>query len=72
MTGVTKTIRLGGESNESIEDAISAAVARAALTIHDIRSYEVVKVDGEVDDSGVPSFHVTIDLTFGVKESIHP
>ena len=71
MSVVTKTIRLSGESDDSFEEAISAAVGRAALTITDIVSYTVVELTGTVDDSGVPSFKATIDLTFNIKESIH-
>jgi flavin-binding protein dodecin len=71
MTGVTKTIRVSGESESSIEEAISAAVGRAALTIEEIVAYEVVSIDGSVDEAGVPTYRVTVDITFTVKEHIH-
>jgi flavin-binding protein dodecin len=72
MEPITKTIRLSGGSERSIEDAISTVLGRAALTIKDIHSYEVVRVGGTVSDSGVPATHtVTLDITFGVRESIH-
>ena len=72
MTGVTKTIRLSGGSGHSIEDAITAVLGRAAETIADIRRFEVKKLGGTVSDSGVPShYDVTLDITFGVRETIH-
>ncbi len=72
MTGVTKTIRLSGSSERSVEDAISTVLGRAAETIADIRRYEVVTLGGTVSASGVPaSYDVTLDITFGVRDSVH-
>ena len=71
MTGITKTIRLSGGAADSIEDAIAAVLARAAETITDIESFEIVSIGGTVDDAGVPShYDVTLDITFIVRESI--
>ena len=71
MTGITKTIRLSGGSAGSIEDAISAVLARAAETITDIVRFEIVSAGGTVDDAGVPAhYDVTLDITFVVRESI--
>lgn len=72
MQPVTKTIRLSGGSERSIEDAIATVIGRAALTISGIHSFEVVSTGGTVSDSGVPeTYTVTLDITFGVRESIH-
>lgn len=72
MQPVTKTIRLSGGSERSIEDAVSTVLGRAALTISGILSFEVVKVGGSVSDSGVPAeYSVTLDITFTVRESHH-
>ncbi len=71
MTGVTKTIRLAGGSEHSVEDAISTVLGRAAETIADIRRFEVKRLGGTVSESGVPSsYDVTLDITFGVRESV--
>jgi flavin-binding protein dodecin len=71
MTGVTKTIRLTGGSARSIEDAVTTVLGRAAETIEDIHRFEVKRLGGTVSDSGVPAFYeVTLDITFGVKESV--
>lgn len=69
MNVVTKTVRLTGGSERSIEDAISTVLARAATSIEDISSFEIVRVGGEVGSSGVPSsYDVTLDITFSVRE----
>lgn len=71
MTSITKTIRLSGTADESIEDAVRTVLARAASTISDIHRFEVVEVGGEVDSSGAPTmFSVTLDITFGIKDSV--
>ncbi len=72
MSQITKTVRLSGSSAESIEDAVRTVLARAAVTIEEIIRFDVVRVWGAVDDSGVPTeFSVTLDITFTVKESVH-
>lgn len=72
MSQITKSVRLGGSSADSIEDAIRTVLARAAITIDEIVRFEVVDVGGVVDDAGVPTaFEVTLDITFVVKESVH-
>ncbi len=69
MSSITKTIRLSGEAEGSIEDAVRTVLARAASTISDIHHFEIVDVGGEVDSSGAPTvFTVTLDITFGIKD----
>ena len=71
MSSITKTIRLSGKAGGGIEDAVRTVLARAATTISDIQHFEIVRVGGEVDDSGVPTmFTVTLDITFGIKDSV--
>jgi flavin-binding protein dodecin len=71
MSQITKTVRLGGASPDSIEDAVRAVLARAAETISDIIRFDVVSVRGRVDEAGVPTnFEVTLDLTFAVKDPL--
>ena len=71
MSSITKTIRMSGRAGGSIEDAVRTVLARAATTISDIQKFEIVKVGGEVDDSGAPTlFTVTIDVTFGIKDPV--
>jgi flavin-binding protein dodecin len=72
MSQITKTVRLGGSSSTSIEDAVRTVLARAAVTIDDITGFALKNVSGTVDSAGLPtSFDVVIDVTFVVKESVH-
>ncbi len=69
---ITKTIRLSGTSDRSIEAAIKTVLARAAETIAEITRFDVVNVSGEVDSSGAPTgYHVELDITFVVRETTH-
>lgn len=71
MSSITKTIRLSGEAGGSIEDAVRAVLARAAKTVADIQSFDIVKVGGTVDSSGAPTmFSVTVDIHFGIKDPV--
>lgn len=65
----TKTIRLTGESAESIEGAIAAVPQRAATPLRGVRTYEVVRVAGYLDDETAWAHEVTCDVTFGVKDA---
>ena len=72
MQPITKTIRLAGSSERSIEDAISTVLGRAALAISDIQSYKVLDLGGTVSASGVPAeYRVELEITFTVRESVH-
>ncbi len=69
---ITKTVRLAGTSDRSIEAAIKTVLARAAETIAEITRFDVVNVSGRVDSSGVPiGYHVELDITFVVRETTH-
>jgi flavin-binding protein dodecin len=71
MASITKTIRLSGKADGSIEDAVRTVLARAAATIDDIHGFRVVELGGEVDSSGAPTlFTVTVDITFGIKDPV--
>jgi flavin-binding protein dodecin len=67
---ITKTVRVSGSSELSIEDAIVGILGRASETIEEIRSFRVVEVEGLVEGSGIPAeYTVTLDIRFVVKES---
>ena len=69
---ITKTVRLSGSSDRSIEHAITTVLGRAAVTTTDITGFELVRAGGTVDSSGVVSaYDVTLDITFEVREPTH-
>lgn len=65
---ITKTVRIAGESERSIEAAIGSVLERADASLRDVQAYEVVRVGGRRDENGVWMHEVTCDVTFGVKE----
>ncbi len=67
---ITKTVRLTGESNDTIEGAIEAVLARATASLQAVEAYEVIRVGGRLDADGGDWIHeVTVDVTFGVKDA---
>ena len=68
---VTKTIDLSGTSSQSLEGAIEEAVSRAALTISDVREFEVDRITGSVRNGSVDEYRVWLKVTFVVKETLH-
>ena len=68
---VEKTIELTGLSSTSIEDAVSLAVSRAAVTVSGIYEVEVSDITAVVEDGVVARWKVKIKATFPIKDSIH-
>jgi len=66
---ITKTVRLTGESAESIEGAIAAVLARAAVSLRAVETYEVIRVAGRLTEEDGWVHEVTVDVTFGVKDA---
>lgn len=65
---ITKTVRLSGQA-DTIEDAVSTVLGRAALTVDRILSFRIVEIGGKVDPSGVPTgYRVTVAVVFEVKD----
>jgi flavin-binding protein dodecin len=68
---VEKTIELTGLSSTSIEDAVSLAVSRAAVTVSGIYEVQVSDITAVVEDGVVARWKVKIKATFPIKDSIH-
>jgi flavin-binding protein dodecin len=68
---VEKTIELTGLSSTSIEDAVSLAVSRAAVTISGIYEVQVSDITAVVEDGVIARWKVKIKATFPIKDSIH-
>ena len=68
---VEKTIELTGSAATSIEDAVSLAVARAAVTINGIYQIQVTDITALVEDGMVARWKVKIKATFPVKDRVH-
>jgi flavin-binding protein dodecin len=63
-TSVGKVIEITAESSESFEDAIQHAIAKAAETVHDIRSAWVAGQQVKVERGRVVAYRVDLKVTF--------
>jgi flavin-binding protein dodecin len=64
---VYKSIELTGSSTVNIEDAINAAVSKAAQTIRNIKWFEVTETRGYLEDNKVAYWQVTVKIGFTVE-----
>jgi flavin-binding protein dodecin len=68
---VEKTIDLTGTSAIGIEDAVSLAIKRAAVTVQGIRQAKVVEAVALVEQDAVTRWRVRVEVTFAVEDRIH-
>jgi flavin-binding protein dodecin len=61
---VYKIVDLVGTSTESWEKAAAAAVARASLTLRDLRIAEVEQLDMQLEDGKVMTYRAKVRLSF--------
>src|SRR5262245_38605478 len=61
---VYRVIEIVGTSEESVEDAITSAVARASSTLRNLRWFEVVRTSGHIADGEVRHYQVTLKVGF--------
>jgi len=66
---VYRVIELVGTSEESIEDAIGTAVARANSTLRNLRWFEVVRTSGHISDGVVQHYQVTMKVGFTMEDA---
>jgi dodecin len=61
---VYKIIELVGTSEESWEKAASAAVARAAGSLRDLRIAEVADLDLQIEDGQIKAYRARLKVSF--------
>jgi flavin-binding protein dodecin len=64
---VYRVIQVVGSSEESSDDAIRKAVARASKTLRDLRWFEVVESRGHIENGKVHHFQVTLKIGFTME-----
>lgn len=64
---VYKTIDLVGSSPDSIEDAVSTAIARAAKTVRNMRWFEVTETRGQIEGDRVAHWQVALRVGFTLE-----
>ena len=67
---IYRVIEIVGTSEESIEDAITSAVARADRTLRNLRWFEVVRTSGHIADGAVQHYQVTLKVGFTMENSV--
>jgi flavin-binding protein dodecin len=65
---VYKTIELVGSSAVSADDAVRTAVARAGLTVRNLRWFQVTETRGHIENGQVAHWQVTIKVGFTLEE----
>jgi flavin-binding protein dodecin len=66
---VYRVIEIVGTSEESIEDAINAAIGRATTTLRHLRWFEVVRTSGHVEEGQVRHYQVTLKVGFTMEDA---
>lgn len=65
---VYKHLELTGSSTTSIQDAIEAAIARAAKTMRNMHWFNVTDTRGFIADGKVAYWQVTLKVGFTLEE----
>jgi dodecin len=64
---IYRVIEIVGTSEESIEDAVSSAVARADKTLRNLRWFEVIRTSGHIANGVVEHYQVTLKVGFTME-----
>lgn len=64
---VYKTIELTGSSDQSMEDAIHTAVAKANETIRNMRWFNVIETRGMIEEGQIGYWQVTLKIGFTLE-----
>jgi flavin-binding protein dodecin len=65
---VYKKIELVGSSPNSIEEAVTNALARASRTIRNMRWFEVTETRGHIEDGKIGHWQVSVTVGFTLDE----
>lgn len=66
---VYRVIEIAGSSQNSIEDAIQTAVARASRTLRNLRWFEVIQTRGHLEGGKIQHYQVTLKIGFTIDDS---
>lgn len=65
---IYKHIKLTGTSNTSLDDAVNNALKRAAMTIRNLRWFQVIDTRGSINGGKVEQWQVTVEIGFGLDD----
>jgi flavin-binding protein dodecin len=65
---VYKTLELVGTSPTGSDDAVRAAIERAAKTVRHLRWFEVLETRGHLEDGRIGHWQVTVKIGFTLDD----
>lgn len=65
---VYKKIELTGSSLISIDNAVNNAIAKSALTVRNMRWFEITEIRGTIHEDRVDSRQVSLKIGFTVED----
>ena len=65
---VSRTIELVGSSSKELDDAVHAAVDRAATTVRNPRWFEATETRGHIEKGRIAHWQVTVTFGFTLEE----
>jgi flavin-binding protein dodecin len=65
---IYKIVELTGTSPDSIEDAVTSALARANRTLKHLAWFQVVETRGNITDGKIHHWQVTVKVGFAIEE----
>jgi dodecin len=65
---VYKSLELTGSSTKSSDDAIRAAIAKAAKTMRNMHWFQVTETRGHIDGGKVAHWQVTLKIGFTLED----
>ena len=65
---VYKTLELVGSSTVSSDDAVRRAIERAAVTVRQLRWFQVLDTRGHIENGTIAHWQVTIKVGFTLEE----
>jgi dodecin len=65
---VYKSVEITGSSADGVTEAIQRAIAKASETLRNLDWFEVVSVRGQIDDSNVAHYQVTMKVGFRMED----
>ena len=68
MNEVAKIIEVIGTSDDSLEDAIRGAIARAASTVDNLQWFKVTEIRGALDGGSIDRFQVMLKIGFRLND----
>lgn len=61
---VAKVIEISAESNQSFEDAVNQAIAKASQSVHNIKSAWIKEQQVKIENNKVVAYRVDLKVTF--------